>query len=176
MERLKAVQVVTSLLGCPQRCRFVAIFILGEAKCKKFLQFFLLNLDKKIFTAPSVEGGGGDTNFSSRISRSLNFGLNLKLIKFQRQLRLVSTQVQVFLNGPTPASFSFISVFSKLNYKFYNTQVCEKCPSGIWCQDSNSQPLEHESPAITNRPRLSPIPRYKFDLVHLELVLLWMLQ
>ena len=58
MERLKAVQVVTSLLGCPQLCRFVAIFILGEAKCKKFLQFFLLNLDKKIFTAPSVEGGG----------------------------------------------------------------------------------------------------------------------
>ena len=66
MERLKAVQVVTSLLGCPQRCRFVAIFILGEAKCKKFLQFFLLNLDKKIFTAPSVEGGGEGTRTSAQ--------------------------------------------------------------------------------------------------------------
>ena len=36
-----------------------------------------------------------------------------------------------------------------------NTYV-KKCPSSIWCRDSNSQPLEHESPPITTRPGLSP--------------------
>ena len=30
------------------------------------------------------------------------------------------------------------------------------CPSSIWRQDSNSQPLEHESPPITTRPGLPP--------------------
>ena len=29
-----------------------------------------------------------------------------------------------------------------------------KCPSGIRCQDSNSRPLEHESPPITTGPGL----------------------
>ena len=57
-------------------------------------------------------------------------------------------------NGPTPASFSFIFVLSNKHYKFYNKHVCEKCPSSIQCQDSNSQPLEHEPPPITTRPGL----------------------
>ena len=30
------------------------------------------------------------------------------------------------------------------------------CPSSIWCQESNSRPLEHESPPITARPGLPP--------------------
>ena len=34
--------------------------------------------------------------------------------------------------------------------------ICEKCPSSIWCRDSNSQPLELESPPITTRPGLPP--------------------
>ena len=33
----------------------------------------------------------------------------------------------------------------------------KKCPSSIWCQDSNSQPLEHESPPITTRPGLQSL-------------------
>ena len=32
----------------------------------------------------------------------------------------------------------------------------KKCPSSIWCRDSNSQPLEHKSSPITARPGLSP--------------------
>ena len=35
----------------------------------------------------------------------------------------------------------------------------EKCPSSIRCRDSNSQPLEHESPPITTRPGLPPSPK-----------------
>ena len=31
-----------------------------------------------------------------------------------------------FLNGPTPASFSFIFIFSNTHYKFYNKYICEK--------------------------------------------------
>ena len=40
-----------------------------------------------------------------------------------------------FLNGTTPASFSFIS---NTHQKFYYKQICEKCPSSIQCWDSNS--------------------------------------
>ena len=32
----------------------------------------------------------------------------------------------------------------------------KKCPSSRWCRDSNSRPLEHESPPITTRPGLPP--------------------
>ena len=37
-----------------------------------------------------------------------------------------------------------------------NTYV-KKCPSSIQCQDSNSQPLEHEPPPITTIPGLPPL-------------------
>ena len=47
-----------------------------------------------------------------------------------------NTKKWILKNGPTPASFSFIFVFQP-HYKFYNKNVCEKCPSRIRCQDSN---------------------------------------
>ena len=34
--------------------------------------------------------------------------------------------------------------------------MCEKCPSSIWCRDSNPRPLEHESLPITTRSGLPP--------------------
>ena len=41
---------------------------------------------------------------------------------------------------------------------FYKkTNKCEKCPFSIWCWDSNSRPLEHESLPITTWPGLPPI-------------------
>ena len=40
------------------------------------------------------------------------------------------------------------------NITIFTANKCEKCPSSIWCQDSNSRPLEHESPPITTRPGL----------------------
>ena len=36
----------------------------------------------------------------------------------------------------------------------FTTNICEKCPSSIRCRDSNSQPLEQQSPPITTRPGL----------------------
>ena len=41
-----------------------------------------------------------------------------------------------------------IEIFQQINVK--------KCPSSKWCKDSNSQPLEHESPPITTRQGLPP--------------------
>ena len=44
---------------------------------------------------------------------------------------------------------TFITIFTTKNMK--------KCRSSIQCRDSNSQPLEHQSPPITTRPGLPPI-------------------
>ena len=44
--------------------------------------------------------------------------------------------------------FVFSNTLQILQHQF------EKCPSSIRCQDSNSQPLELESPPITTRPGL----------------------
>ena len=65
-----------------------------------------------------------------------------------------------FLNGPTPASISFILDFSN--------KYCEKMssPSSIWRQDSTSQPLNHELSPITTRPGL------RFELKILELTII----
>ena len=59
--------------------------------------------------------------------------------------------VLIFFNGPTPASFSFIFVFS--NAQFLEQINVKKC---IRWQDSNSRHLKHESPLITFRPGLPP--------------------
>ena len=61
-----------------------------------------------------------------------------------------------FKNGPTPASFHLFSSF-QTHITIFTTNKCEKCPSSIWCWDSNSQPLEHEFPPITTRPGLPPL-------------------
>ena len=64
--------------------------------------------------------------------------------------------VTLLKNGPTPASFLLIFVFSNKHYKFYNKYECEKCPSSIRHRDSNSQPSDYESPPLTTRPGLPP--------------------
>ena len=66
--------------------------------------------------------------------------------------------IDFFFNGPSSASFSFICVFTNKHYKAYNKYLyVKKCPSIIWCWDSNSQPSEIESTLITTRPGLPPI-------------------
>ena len=45
--------------------------------------------------------------------------------------------------------FNLFLPFQTHTLHFYN----KKC---IWCRDSNSQPLKHESPPITSRPGLQP--------------------
>ena len=53
-----------------------------------------------------------------------------------------------------------ISILSKSN-----TTIAKKCPSSIQRRDSNSQPSDYESPPLTTRPGLPPIPNLKLDCV-----------
>ena len=57
--------------------------------------------------------------------------------------------------------FPFFCLF-KQTFQFLQQINMKKCPSSIWCQDSNPRLSEHESPPITTRPGL---PRPK-DLTH----------
>ena len=59
--------------------------------------------------------------------------------------------------GPFSASFIvyFQSFQSNKHIKFYNN-ILEKCPSCIWRQDSNPQPLERESPSMTTNQGSRP--------------------
>ena len=50
--------------------------------------------------------------------------------------------------------FCLFSVFSDKHFKFLQQIYVKKCPSRIWCRDSNPRPLECESPPITTRPGL----------------------
>ena len=38
----------------------------------------------------------------------------------------------------------------------FTTKWCEKCPSSVWHQDSNSQPSDYQSSPLTTRPGLLP--------------------
>ena len=59
-------------------------------------------------------------------------------------------------NGyPRPLYVYFRSFSNKHQFNFI-ANSCEKCPSSIWCGDSNPQLSEHESPPITTRPGLPP--------------------
>ena len=60
-----------------------------------------------------------------------------------------------YKNVPTPASFHLFSSFQTTLQILQQLNV-KKCPSSIRCWDSNSRPLEHESPPITTRPGLPP--------------------
>ena len=57
------------------------------------------------------------------------------------------------MGQPRPL-FRLFSVFSNKHYIF-TTNICEKCPSSIWCRDSNPRPFVHEPP-ITIGPGLLP--------------------
>ena len=52
--------------------------------------------------------------------------------------------------GPPLPHLSFISgLFKQTSLQILQQINVEKCPSSIWCWDSDPQPLEHESPPIT---------------------------
>ena len=65
-------------------------------------------------------------------------------------------------NGPTPALFCLLLVFSN-NNKILTTKQCEKCPSSIGRQDSNTRPFEHELSPITTRPGLRSLKGRSFS-------------
>ena len=66
--------------------------------------------------------------------------------------------LQVFLkNRPSPASFSFIFVFSNKHYNSHNQYMWKMlCLSSMWCRYSNPRSSEHGYPPITTRPGLPP--------------------
>ena len=59
-------------------------------------------------------------------------------------------------NGPNPASFSLIFGLFKQTLQFLQQIYVKKCPSSIWCWDSNPWPSECESIPITTTPGLPP--------------------
>ena len=48
--------------------------------------------------------------------------------------------------------FNLFSSFQTQITNFTTNGYVNKCPSSIWCWDSNSQPLEHEFPPVTTKP------------------------
>ena len=63
-----------------------------------------------------------------------------------------SEKLKVFFkNGPSRPLFHLFSYFQTHCNPLQKVNV-KKCPSWIWCQDSNSRPLEHESPPTTTSP------------------------
>ena len=73
-------------------------------------------------------------------------------------IKLIS--LQVFKKLANPGVFLIYFRLLKHLLQFLTTNKCEKCPSIIRCQDSNSQPLEHEPPPITlDRPDYSTLIR-----------------
>ena len=59
------------------------------------------------------------------------------------------------LGHPRPL-FPFIFVFFNNKHFNFKTNKCKKCPSSIWCWDSNPQRSEHQPLPITTRPGLPP--------------------
>ena len=73
----------------------------------------------------------------------------------QPMFRFGTRGPKIYKNVPSPASFSVFLSF-QTNISIFTTNKYEKCPSSIWCQDSNPRLSEHESPPITTRPGLPP--------------------
>ena len=75
----------------------------------------------------------------------------------EKQLRLHSQPLghtSFFLKRANPGLFFIYFCLFKQTLQFLQQINMKKCPSSVWYWDSNSQPLEHESPPITTRPRL----------------------
>ena len=97
------------------------------------------------------------------ISTALKVGTR-RFLLVQRVLQIISVfvaylakhsltlKIIIFQKWANPASFSFIFCLFQTHITIFTTNKCEKCPSSIRCQDSNSRPLGHESPPITTTP------------------------
>ena len=115
-----------------------------------------------------LDGHGGEVrNFAlfkfpskdTHISMMPNLNIKMRYLFVTSQSQHVScvhrfTARSNLKMGPTPASFSFIFVFSDKH--FNTTNKYEKCPSSIRRWDSNSQPSDYKSPPLTTRPGLPP--------------------
>ena len=96
--------------------------------------------------------------------QNINFGLNLKdrnqicLSQYGAPwLRIVLLSFYEWAN-PQPLLLFIFGLFKQTSLQFLHLIYVKKCPSSIQYQDSNPQPLEHESPPVTTRPGLPPKP------------------
>ena len=64
------------------------------------------------------------------------------------------------MGQPRPLFHLFLSFQTCIQAIFTTSRYVKKCPSSIRYRDSNSRPLEHESPPITTRPVLPPWDQY----------------
>ena len=72
--------------------------------------------------------------------------------------RKIKIKGRVFLKKWANPGLFFVYFRSfQTNITIFTTNICEKCPSSIWCRDSNPRPLEHKSLPITTRPGLPPL-------------------
>ena len=94
------------------------------------------------------------TNQGRQIFRRKDERHGCQILQKIKETKIILKQFD-FLNGPSPASFSFIFVFSNKHYNLLQ-QICEKFPYSIWCWDSNPQPSGHKFPPMTTRPGLPP--------------------
>ena len=101
------------------------------------------------------------TCFRSK-SRALSFFSKplVGIISFFNQCNLYADLIPIFLalflkKGYPRPLFRLFSSF-QTNITNLTTDISEKCPSSIWCRDSNPQPSEQESPPLTTRPGLPP--------------------
>ena len=79
--------------------------------------------------------------------------LDSTTIKLIRQLKKIGQEFFLKKGQPRPLFVYFWSFQTNI-ITIFTTNQCEKmsCPSSIWRQDSNSQPLDHESSPMTTRP------------------------
>ena len=68
-----------------------------------------------------------------------------------------------FKMGQPRPLFRLFSVFSNKHYKFLQQIYVKKCPSSIWCRDSNPQPSQREYPPITTRHSKSYIVTFLYS-------------
>ena len=83
------------------------------------------------------------------------------LLLFRPQHWLSSQNVNklccwIFLKTGQPRLLSHLFSSFQTQITIFTTNKYEKSPSSIWCRDSKSQPLKHESPTITTIPGLPP--------------------
>ena len=78
---------------------------------------------------------------------SISFSISLILF-----IILFSLCLFFFKKWANPGLFFFYFHLFKHTLQFLQQINVKKCTSSIWCRDTNSWPLEHESPPITIRP------------------------
>ena len=74
----------------------------------------------------------------------------------QPQINWFSVALTFFKKWANPGLFLYLFLSFQTTLQILQHINEKKCPSSILCWDSNSQPLEHESPPITTRPGLPP--------------------